>query len=116
MSASPSDGRAGFDRVIFWGYKNSVRVTYDPRKRARTLAERGLDFEDAGLVFAGPKMTVEDARFDYGEVRYWTYGYLRGRLVNIVWTPRAGNRRIISMRKCNAKEVSIFEAFVDRSR
>jgi len=29
-----------------------MRVTYDPEKRERTLRERGLDFEDAAIVFA----------------------------------------------------------------
>jgi len=28
-----------------------MRVTYDPEKRDRTLEERGLDFDDAGVVF-----------------------------------------------------------------
>jgi len=28
-----------------------MRVTFDPVKRAKTLAERGLDFEDAAIVF-----------------------------------------------------------------
>jgi len=90
-----------------------VKVTYDPRKRAKTLEERGLDFDDARVVFGGRELTVEDGRFDYGEARYATYGYLRGRLVNIVWTPRAGSRRIISMRKCNAKEIAVFKAALD---
>jgi uncharacterized DUF497 family protein len=40
-------------------------ITYDPKKRARTLATRGLDFEDAALVFAGVTVEVEDARKDY---------------------------------------------------
>ena len=30
-----------------------MRITYDPNKRAKTLAERRVDFEDAALVFAG---------------------------------------------------------------
>jgi uncharacterized DUF497 family protein len=30
-----------------------MRVTFDPAKRAKTLAERGLDFADAEVVFAG---------------------------------------------------------------
>jgi uncharacterized DUF497 family protein len=30
--------------------------------------------------------------------------------VGVVWTPRAGGRRIISMRKCNAKEVASLKA------
>lgn len=34
-----------------------MRVTFDPAKQAKTLAERGLDFEDAAIVFEGT--TVE---------------------------------------------------------
>ena len=90
-----------------------MKIACDPRKRARTLEERGLDFEDARTVFAGRSATVEDGRFDYGEIRYSTYGHLRGRLVNVVWTPRPGSRRIISMRYCHEKEVEAFKAHLD---
>jgi uncharacterized protein len=31
-----------------------MAITFDPAKRDRTLAERGLDFADAEQVFAGP--------------------------------------------------------------
>ena len=79
-------------------------ISFDAEKRARTLAERGLDFADAEAVFAGGTLTLEDDREDYGEVRYQTYGYLNDRLVMIVWTPRAEVRHVISMRKCNARE------------
>jgi hypothetical protein len=34
-----------------------MRITSDPVKREQTLTERGLDFEDAALVFEG--VTVE---------------------------------------------------------
>jgi len=34
-----------------------MRITYDSGKRLRTLTERGLDFDDAPIVFAG--LTVE---------------------------------------------------------
>jgi uncharacterized DUF497 family protein len=30
-----------------------MRITFDSIKRARTLADRGLDFEDAAIVFEG---------------------------------------------------------------
>jgi uncharacterized DUF497 family protein len=30
-----------------------MRVTYDPEKRESTFRERGLDFEDAVIVFQG---------------------------------------------------------------
>ena len=52
-------------------------VSFDPAKRARTLAERGLDFADAGLVFAGVTATVQDLRDNYREDRYVTIGSLQ---------------------------------------
>jgi uncharacterized protein (DUF4415 family) len=74
-------------------------ITYDPAKRERTLRERGLGFEWAEEVFAGPAFDREDARRDYGESRIITVGYLRERMVVVVWTARGDGRHIISMRK-----------------
>ncbi len=81
-----------------------MRITFDPVKRAKTLAERGLDFADADEVFAGPQLQVEDTRLDYGERRFITVGLLRGRMVIVVWTPRGTARHVISMRKANDNE------------
>jgi uncharacterized DUF497 family protein len=81
-----------------------MRITFDRAKREWTLRERTLDFRDALQVFAGRTLTVEDRRQDYGEVRRQTVGYLAGRMVIVVWTPRGKARRIISMRKCNDRE------------
>ena len=85
-------------------YRNLVAITFHPPKRDWTLRERGLDFADAGGVFAGPKVDFEDVRFAYAETRLVTVGLLRGRMVVVVWTPRGKARHIISMRKANAKE------------
>lgn len=81
-----------------------MRITFDPAKRDKTLRERGLDFADAVEVFAGPVITRLDDREDYGEPRYQTFGYLRDRLVMVVWTPRGDNRHVFSMRKTNDRE------------
>jgi hypothetical protein len=81
-----------------------VRITYDPAKRARTLAERGLDFEDALIVFEGVTVEVEDTRRDYGERRVICYGVLGGRIVVVGYTPRGPVRHIFSMRKANDRE------------
>jgi uncharacterized DUF497 family protein len=81
-----------------------VRITFDPAKRAQTLADRAIDFADALHVFAGRTLNVPDRRRDYGEIRVRTIGNLAGRMVMVVWTPRAGARQIISMRKCNDRE------------
>ncbi len=87
-----------------------MKITYDPAKRAITLARRRLDFEHVPEVFEGLTYTFQDDRFDYGEVRWVTYGFLRGRLVAIVWTPRGENRHVISLRKCNDKEKKKYQA------
>ena len=81
-----------------------MRVTYDLEKRERTLDERGLDFEDAEVVFAGVTLEVEDTRKDYGEIRIISYGLLAGRMVVIGYTPRGADRHVFSMRKANARE------------
>jgi uncharacterized protein len=78
-----------------------MRITFDPAKRARTLADRGLDFEDAAVVFEGTTVELEDTRKDYGEPRMICYGLLSGRLVVIGYTPRGATRHIFSMRKAN---------------
>jgi uncharacterized protein len=92
-----------------------MEIAYDPEKRARTLAERGLDFDDAVEVFAGTTLTLEDDREEYGEQRYQTLGLLNNRLVMVVWTQRGVKRHIISMRKCNDRERKKYEGQVGRS-
>ena len=52
-------------------------ITFGPAKREKTLAERGLDFADAGFVFDG---------------------------VTLGYTPRGADRHIFSMRKANDRE------------
>lgn len=79
-----------------------MRITFDPAKRARTLADRGLDFEDAAIVFEG--VEVEDTRKNYGEKRVICYGLLAGRLVVLGYTPRGNVRHVFSMRKANHRE------------
>lgn len=81
-----------------------MRITFDPRKRQETLAARGLDFADVAEVFAGPTLEVVDTRKDYGELRIISFGYFRGRLIVIGYTPRGTGRHIFSMRKANGRE------------
>ena len=89
-------------------FNPAMEITFDPAKRAATLAERGLDFAEAAKVFAGPTFTFVDLRFDYPEERFVTIGLLEGRMVQVVWTPASNGRRIISMRKTNDRESKRF--------
>jgi len=81
-----------------------MAITFDPAKCTRTLAERGLDFADADLVFAGVTVEVQDIRKDYGEERIICSGLLERRMVVLGYTPRGADHHIFSMRKANERE------------
>ncbi|MBF0428620.1 MAG: BrnT family toxin [Magnetococcales bacterium] len=88
-------------------------ITYDPAKRDKTLAERGLDFKNADLVFAGRIYEIEDLRKDYGERRVMCFGTLNGRMVVIGYVQRGEAYHIFTMRKANEREVSRFRNKLD---
>lgn len=79
-----------------------MKITYDPAKRAKNIADHGIDFEDAPLVFEHPTFDVQ--KVVKGETRTVSIGWLIGRMVMVVWTARDDSHRIISMRKCNSDE------------
>lgn len=94
-----------------------MAISYDPNRRLVTLRDRGLDFERAVEVFDGDVLDWPDERFDYGELRVVTIGFLDDRMVVIVWTLRGNVRHIISMRKANAREqVRLAERFEEDRR
>ena len=87
-------------------------ISFDPAKREKNLADRGLDFMDAGAVFAGRVAEIEDTRRDYGERRFVTAGLLGERVVVLVWTPRNNARRIISMRFSHGREEALWRQLI----
>lgn len=94
-----------------------MKISFDPAKREITLRERGIDFAvDAAKLFARKTVTTEDDRFDYGEPRYSTYGWLGDRVTLVIWTPRGDGRHIISMRFCHAKEAAKAIRFIGGMR
>ena len=90
-----------------------MKLEFDPAKRDKTLAERGLDFARASEIFDGLHLTGQDTRQEYTEDRFITVGHLEGRLVVLVWTPRGDLRRIISMRKANDREKAFYDRYVE---
>lgn len=80
-----------------------MEFEWDENKRARTLADRGLDFRDAWRFFDGrPVFTSPSVR--EGEARFLTVGRLEGHILAVVWIDRDGNRRVISMRRARRDE------------
>ena len=89
-------------------------IEFDSQKQAQTLIDRGLDFNDAVLIFLELHFTLQDFREEYGEPRFITIGWLSTHMVMLVWTPRGEVRRIISMRKCNEREKRIYETHLNQ--
>jgi uncharacterized protein len=82
-----------------------VKVEFDPAKRDETLAERELDFIDAPRMFEGRTVTMPDTRFDYGEDRWVTFGWIDTLAIVIVYTWRGDTMRMISMRRAHKEEL-----------
>ncbi|MEZ4514229.1 MAG: BrnT family toxin [Chloroflexota bacterium] len=85
---------------------------WDEQKRFANVHRHGIDFVDAITIFAGDIVTVEDKRFDYGEVRFMTLGVLKGRVITIVHTERQNRTRIISARKATKYEQITYFQFL----
>ena len=63
-----------------------MELSWDENKRLIILAARGLDIADAGQIFERENLTEPDLRFDYGEDRFLTFGFIKNRLCALVWT------------------------------
>ncbi len=86
-----------------------MRYSFDPAKQASNLRKHGLDLADArGVIESGETVTFEDRRFAYGEERFVTLGPLEDVLVTIVTAETEDHIRIISMRKADKHEQSIY--------
>ena len=82
-----------------------VRLVFDPAKDMVNRAKHGVSLALAEVLFAGPHVTMADDRFDYGEVRNVAFGLINGRLFACVYAGRGAERRVISLRKANRREV-----------
>ena len=83
---------------------------WDEEKRAANLAKHGVDFAVVQRIDWSAALTAEDIRTAYGEQRFVTLAEIDGRLHFCAWTRRGGQIRIISLRKANRREQTIFSA------
>lgn len=81
-------------------------ITFDPAKDAANRAKHAVSLSLCDAVLAGSVHTEEDTRYDYGERRFVTFGYVNDRLHVAVWTPDPDQDavRSISVRKANKRE------------
>ena len=88
-------------------YLLDVNYVFDPAKDRTNRTKHGVSLALAEVLFAGPHSSVVDDRFDYGELREIAFGFVNNRMFVCVYVDRAGERRVISLRKANQREVKI---------
>ncbi len=82
-----------------------MRITFDPVKNARNIAERSLPFDHVANLDWETAVAVEDDRRDYGERRLRVMALLGQRLHVTVITFRGDAMHVISFRKANSREI-----------
>ncbi len=81
---------------------------WDPDKSTLALDKHDIALVAARIAFRGRLLRRQDTRRDYGEIRYQVIGDVYGRVYVIVYTPRAGKCRLISMRRAEPDEEAIY--------
>ena len=86
-----------------------MNVTFDPAKDAANLAKHGFSLLDAAGLEWDAALLWSDTRRDYGEPRMVGLVPINDRLFCVVFVDRPPEqpteRRIISLRKANIREV-----------
>ncbi|GAA3952652.1 BrnT family toxin [Allohahella marinimesophila] len=90
-------------------YNKALKISYDPAKNRRNIAERELSFDRASEFDFDNAVIAVDDRKDYQEVRYVALGNLAGRVHVLCFTLIDGGVRVISFRKANKREVAQYE-------
>jgi uncharacterized protein len=90
-----------------------VKYIFDPVKDAVNRRKHGVSLALAEVLFNGPHMSVDDSRFDYGETRSIAFGFINRRPFVCVYTDRNDERRVISLRKANTREVKRYGEKID---
>lgn len=84
-------------------------VTFDLAKDSANLAKHGVSLADTAGFEWDTAVVWPDARKEYGEARMVALGYIGLRIMAVVFVDRPPEqpteRRIISLRKANTREV-----------
>lgn len=87
-----------------------MEITFDPAKNDRNIELRGLSFELVMNFDFETALFSPDQRRDYGEVRIRALGWLDKRLHALVFVETRHGIRVVSFRKANKREVTIYES------
>ena len=87
-----------------------MNVKFDPAKDGANVAKHGVSLAEAAGFEWGAAVVWPDTRQDYCEARMVALGYIGLRIMALVFVDRPPDkpteRRIISLRKANTREVN----------
>jgi uncharacterized DUF497 family protein len=90
-----------------------IGFEWDPEKAASNLEKHRIDFDDAAeALHNGVALTQRSPPGT--EIRFNTICRFNGRLIFVVWTPRAGAIRLISARSASKDEKAQFRQAIDQ--
>ena len=84
-----------------------MRISFDPAKARRNVADHGVTFEDAQAVLLDPHAMTREDDDATGEQRFVSLGMgANGRVLVVIWTLRddGDEVRLISAWKTNAQQ------------
>lgn len=85
---------------------NKLKIVFDREKdELNQLKHDGLSLAEAADIEWDDAAYIQDQRHDYRESRIVAFAYLADRLCVVVFVDRDDQRRIISLRKANYREV-----------
>lgn len=89
-----------------------MQFDWDKNKNLLNIEKHHADFNDAKSMFNDDLLVIPDNGVDYQEHRYIGFGYVNGRLMNVIYTERLPDIiRIISFRKANSREQRNYEKY-----
>jgi uncharacterized DUF497 family protein len=82
-----------------------MNIGFDPAKDVSNISKHSVSLALAATIEWETLWAKPDTRCDYGEIRMIGYALIGKRLYCVVFTDRDNERRIISLRKANQREV-----------
>lgn len=87
---------------------------WDNQKNKTNIEKHKPDFEFVKEIFSGVFISKLDNRKDYGEERLVALGLLGEFVLFVVYTRRGETIRLISARRANAEERSVYYGYIER--
>lgn len=85
-----------------------MHIVYDINKDRLNFAKHGVSLACASKLIWEMALEWLDDRHDYGEDRYVALAPIANRLNFVVYVDRGHERRIVSLRRANAREVKYY--------